>query len=150
MIATMGFFGATVDTLLEHGHVTATGHGVDTAAEDFLAALTPIGEPFAVPWKLFESLQVLSAWVPEPLAERLSNPGITPPTNHLEASVLSLAREADSCLEPLTKNEMHRIQHGVRKATDANDWGRHSPYPWDTVAQADIATWGFFALRTPA
>lgn len=150
MTTTMGFFGATVDTLLEHRHVTACGTEIDTAAEDFLAALTPIGDPFAVPWKLFESLQILSAWVPEPLAKRLSSPGLTAPVNHLEASMLSLVREVDSCLEPLTKADMHRIQHGVQCAIDADDWGRHSPYPWDTVAQADIDSWGFFALHVPA
>lgn len=150
MVSTMRFVGATVDTLLAHTSVHTGGSEIGKAATEFLAALTPIGDPFEVPWKLGESLEVLDPWVPETLVSRLLHPGTTPPVNHLEASALSLAREAGMCLEPFTPADMHRLQHGVRRAIQSQTWGRQSPHPWDTIAEAGIDSSWFVALLVPA
>jgi len=150
MIPSTGFVGATIDMLLDYESTTTSGSDIALAAEEFLAALSPIGDPFEMPWKLVESLYVLQPCMPEPLSSRLMNPGSTPAANHLEASVRALALEAGACLEPLTKQEMLRIQHGARRATEDERWGRQSPHPWDTVAEAELDECRFFALCVPA
>ena len=148
MVPTM-FVAATVETLLNHRSVTEKPC-VERAANELLSAFDQVGEPFDVPWKLFQSLDVLDAWVPEDLTQRLMHPGESRPENHLEASVVALAREGGVRLEPLTLSDMLRLQHGTRKLTETQGWGRRSPHPWDTVAAADLDAWRFFALAVPA
>lgn len=150
MASATRFVGATVETLLDYTSAPTEGTDIVTAAEDFLAALTPIGDPFEIPWKLEESLDVLQQWLPDDLVERLLNPGTTPPVNHVEASVLALAREAGVQLEPLTKADMDRLRYGARRATEANTWGRQSSHPWDTVIEAELDSSWFFAFCTSA
>ena len=150
MVATMKFVGATVDELLKHEDVVSSNADVNTAADAFLASLEPIGDSFQMPWKFSESLHVLRDWLPSELNERLAKPGGCLPENHLEASVVALALEAGVQLQPLTKNDMVRLQHVAKHATDNAAWGRQSPYPWDTVADANIEDFDFFALFAPA
>lgn len=150
MVSTMKFVGATVDALLRHAQAPAPGTDVDVAAAEFLASLEPIGEAFDVPWKFGESLDVLCEWLPDDLRDRLSSPGGCPPENHLEACVVALALEAGVALQPLSKAEMRRLQHTAMHATRCDAWGRQSPYPWDTVATADIERFDFFALSSPS
>ena len=149
MVATMRFVGATVDELLKHGDSVSPHADIGDAAEDFLASLEPIGESFEMPWKFAESLDVLSNWLPPELNERLAKPGGCRPENHLEASIVALALEAGVRLQPLTKQDMIRLQHVAQHATENDAWGRQSPYPWDTVASADIEDFDFFALFAP-
>ena len=148
MVPTM-FVAATVETLLHHRSVSKDASVVG-AARELISALDPIGEPFDVPWKLFQSLDVLDEFVPDDLTDRLLNPGAKPPRNHLEASVVALAQEAGVRLEPLTKLDMQYLQHGTRKLTETDGWGRQSPYPWDTLAAIDLEPWRFFALASTA
>lgn len=149
MVSTMRFVGAPVETLLANMSGTTRSSDIATAAQQLFEALTPVGEPFEVPWKLQESLGVLSAWIPANLEMRLLNPGMRVPSNHLEASVLSLAREGGVCLEPFTAADLQRLQHGARRAIDAGDWGRQSPHPWDTLAAAQLDAEWFFAFSAP-
>lgn len=141
----MRFVAATVDELLRHSEGPCSSD-LEQAAEALLSTLTPIGEEFEVPWKFTESLEVLAEFMPEDLRLRLETPGASCPENHLEASLVALALEAGVRLEPLTKHEMLRIQHLSEHLTKNERWGRQSPYPWDTVAQADIDEFNFFAL----
>ena len=108
-----------------------------------------IRDRFEVPWKLKESLSVLDPWVPADLEMRLLNPGMSVPSNHLEATVLSLAREGGVCLEPLTAADVRRMQHGAQQAIEAGVWGRQSPHPWDTLAEADVDPSWFYAFAAP-
>lgn len=149
MVSTMKFVGATVDELLKHSAGSRSNGDVADAAADFLAALQPIGESFDVPWKFSDSLEVLCNWLPDDLRERLTRPGCSTPENHLEASIVALALEAGVTLQPLSKSEMLRLQHTATYATKCSAWGRQSPYPWDTVATADIESYDFFALSAP-
>ena len=80
---------------------------------------------------------------------RLLNPGMSVPSNHLEATVLSLAREGGVCLEPLTAADVRRMQHGAQQAIEAGVWGRQSPHPWDTLAEADVDPSWFYAFAAP-
>lgn len=141
----MRFVGGSVDELRKHGQSPA-GSDVVASAEAFLATLNPIGEDFELPWKFTESLEVLAEFMPQDLRTRLESPGSRRPENHLEASLVALALEAGIRLEPLTKHEMKRIQHLTDHLTRNDKWGRQSPYPWDTVATADIDQFDFFAL----
>jgi hypothetical protein len=149
MVSTMRFVGATVDELLKHGDNVAAECDITRAADAFLASLEPIGDSFDLPWKFSESLDILQCWLPDDLRERLTKPGGCPPENHLEASIVALALEAGVRLQPLTKNDMQRLQHVAKHATDNAAWGRQSPYPWDTVASASIDDYDFFALFAP-
>ncbi len=142
----MRFVGATVDDLRQHGEMSSAGTSISDAAEQFLASLEPIGDDFAMPWKFTESLEVLSDFLPLELRNRLERPGGSPPANHLEACLIALALEGGIRLEPLTKNEMLRLQHVTEHMTKSDAWGRQSPYPWDTVAAADLDKYDFFAL----
>jgi len=150
MVSTMRFVGATVDELLKHTQAPHAGGDVADAAAAFLASLEPIGESFDVPWKFSDSLDVLCEWLPEDLSYRLAQPGGYPSQNHLEACIVALALEAGVALQPLSKTEMRRLQHTARHATNCSAWGRQSPYPWDTVAVADIDSFDFFALSSPS
>jgi len=150
MVSTMGFVGADVDTLLKYRDVLTTGSDIAQAAQEFLAELTPIGDPFEAPWKLVESLGLLDSWVPEPLTHRLLNPGGSVPENHLEAIIVSLAREAGVYVEPLTRQDMARLQHGVRQLDETGGWGRQSSHPWDTLTDDALDEWRFYALCVPA
>ena len=145
MVSNMRFVGASVDELRTHGEGSCNGDVV-AAAEALLATLDPIGDEFEVPWKFVESLEVLTEYMPADLRTRLEEPGARCPENHLEASLVALALEAGIRLEPLTKPEMKRIQHLTDHVTKNERWGRHSSYPWDTVADADIDQYDFFAL----
>ena len=149
MISTMRFVGAPVETLLEHTAETARGSDTDAAAERLLGNLVTVGEPFEVPRKLQESLAVLSPWIPAGLELRLLNPGMRVPSNHLEASVLALAREGGVCLETFSAADLRRLQHGAQRAIQAGTWGRQSPHPWDVLADADIDSDWFFAFSAP-
>lgn len=149
MVATMRFVGATVDELLKHGDMVSADDDVCRAADDFLSSLAPIGDSFEMPWKFSESLDVLRDWLPGELQERLAKPGGCRPENHLEASIVSLALEAGVRLQPLSRQDMIRLQHVAQYATESDAWGRQSPYPWDTVASADIEDFDFFALFAP-
>ena len=149
MVSTMKFVGATVEDLLKHTHAPHADGDVAVAAAAFLSTLEPIGESFDVPWKFSDSLDVLCQWLPEELSDRLMRPGGCPPENHLEACIVALALEAGVALQPLSKTEMRRLQHTARHATNCAAWGRQSPYPWDTVATADIDSFDFFALSSP-
>jgi hypothetical protein len=149
MVSTMKFVGATVDELLKHANGAPSDKDIATTAAEFLASLVPIGEPFDVPWKFSDSLEVLCNWLPDDLRERLAKPGGTPPENHVEACIIALALEAGVTLQPLSKTEMLRLQHTARHATECAAWGRQSSYPWDTVAVADIESYDFFALSSP-
>ena len=120
------------------------------AAEALLDSLEPIGDDFELAWKFNESLEVLANFLPEDLRKRLEYPGGTKPVNHLEACCVALALEAGVCLEPLTKSEMQRLQHVTEHMTKSSGWGRQSPYPWDTVAAANIEQYDFFALSAAA
>ena len=149
MVLTMKFVGATVDELLKHTRGPRSDRDIATAASEFLASLEPIGEPFDVPWKFSDSLEVLCNWLPDDLSDRLMKPGGTAPENHVEACIVALALEAGVTLQPLTKTEMLRLQHTAKYATKCAAWGRQSSYPWDTVAVADIGSYDFFALSSP-
>lgn len=149
MVSTMKFVGATVDELLKHTHGPPSDADIATAAAEFLASLEPIGEPFDVPWKFSDSLEILRNWLPHELSDRLTKPGESPPENHVEACIVALALEAGVSLQPLSKSEMLRLQHTARYATKCSAWGRQSSYPWDTVAFADIESYDFFALSCP-
>lgn len=149
MVSTMKFVGATVEELLKHTHAPDADGDVAAAAAAFLATLEPIGDSFDVPWKFGDSLDVLCEWLPEELRDRLLSPGGSPPENHLEACIVALALEAGVSLQPLSKTEMRRLQHTALHATNCAAWGRQSPYPWDTVATADIDSFDFFALSSP-
>lgn len=149
MVSTMKFVGATVDELLKHTQVPRTNGDVAGAAERFLASFEPIGDSFDVPWKFNDSLDVLREWLPEELRDRLTKPGGCRPENHLEACIVALALEGGVALQPLSKSEMRRLQHTAQHATKCSAWGRQSSYPWDTVAEADIDDYDFFALTTP-
>lgn len=149
MVATMRFVGATVDELLKHGDNVSDDVDVGDAAEQFLCGLAPIGDSFEMPWKFAESLDVLKSWLPTDLQERLAKPGGCRPENHLEASIVALALEAGVRLQPLSKSDMVRLQHVAHHATECEAWGRQSPYPWDTVASANIEDFDFFALFAP-
>lgn len=146
----MQFVGGSVDSLLQHGGQPKPDDDLSGAAEALLSLLHPIGESFDMPWKFADSIDVLGQLLPSDLAERLSDPGRRTPQNHLEACVRALALEVGVCLEPLTKNEMLRLQHIAQHATDQDLWGRQSPYPWDTVADADLADLNFFAFSIAA
>ncbi len=146
MVDTMRFVGSTVDELRKLGSGPSERQDVAAAAEAFVASLEPIGEDFELPWKLAESLEVLAGFVPQDLLQRLERPGGSPPSNHLEACFVALALECGIRLEPLTKAEMQRLQHATQHMTQNEAWGRQSPYPWDTVAAADIDRYDFFAL----
>jgi len=146
MAATMQFVGGSVNALLQHGGDLRPADDILHAAEEMLALLQPIGASFDMPWKFTESLDVLGKYLPDGLAERLQDPGRSRAENHFEACLRSLALEAGVCLEPLTKSEMMRLQHVARHATDRDMWGRQSPYPWDTVADADLLGLNFFAF----
>ncbi len=148
MVALMRFVGATVDDLRKHGQSPGESGNIAEAAETFLASLEPIGDDFELPWKFAESLEVFADFLPQDLCERLEHPGGTKPVNHLEACFVALALEGGICLEPLTKAEMQRLQHVTEQMTESNAWGRQSPYPWDTVAAADIDKYDFFALSS--
>ena len=149
MVSTMRFVGASVDALLEFDDANSFGTDVASAASVLLATLNPLGDPFEVPWKLKESLSVLDPWVPADLEMRLLNPGMSVPSNHLEATVLSLAREGGVCLEPLTAADIRRMQHGAQQAIEAGVWGRQSPHPWDTLAEAEVDPSWFYAFAAP-
>ena len=149
MVSTMRFVGIPVDGLLDFASERRSNSDAATAAHDLLEALKPVGEGFEVPWKLKESLMVLSPWIPADLEMRLLNPGMSVPTNHLEASILSLAREGGACLEPLSANDLHRMQAGILAAIEADDWGRQSPHPWDTLAEAQVHPTWFYAFSAP-
>ncbi len=146
MVSTMKFVGATVDELLKHGESLQADSDVVAAAEAFLESLHPIGDAFDMPWKFNDSLEVLENYLPDDLRERLAKPGSCKPENHLEASVVSLALEAGIRLAPLTKADMVRLQHIAQHATECEAWGRQSPYPWDTVVNAELDGFDFFAL----
>ncbi len=148
MVSTMMFVGATVEELLKHTSAPDAGQDVAAAAATFLATLEPIGDSFDIPWKFSDSLDVLCEWLPDELRDRLLSPGGCPPENHLEACIVALALEAGVFLQPLSKTEMRRLQHTARHATSCAAWGRQSPYPWDTVATADIDSFDFFALSS--
>lgn len=150
MVSTMKFVGATVGELLTHASGSAVDGDVTSAAERLLESLEPIGASFDVPWKFNDSLDVLCEWLPFELRERLMHPGGHRPENHLEACLVALALEAGVALEPLTRTEMLRLQQTAEHATSCAAWGRQSPYPWDTVAKADIDGYDFFALATPS
>lgn len=150
MVSTMKFVGATVEDLLKHTNAPHADGDVAAAAASFLATLEPIGESFDVPWKFNDSLDVLCEWLPDDLHDRLTKPGGGRPENHLEACIVALALEAGVALQPLSKSEMRRLQHTARHATECAAWGRSSPYPWDTVAVADIESFDFFALSSPS
>ena len=150
MVSTMKFVGASVDELLKHTRSVQSHKDVVTAASEFLASLVPIGEPFDIPWKFNDSLEVLSAWLPEDLSDRLTKPGGGAPANHIEACIVALALEAGVTLQPLSKTEMLRLQHTAKHATKCAAWGRQSSYPWDSVAVADIDSYDFFALSSPS
>ncbi len=145
MVDNMRFVGAAVEELVRH-RTSPGGGDVIVRAETFIEALEPIGDDFDLPWKFTESLQVLSDFLPTDLCHRLEHPGGTMPTNHLEACFVALALEAGVSLEPLTKTEMQRLQHVTKHMTETSGWGRQSPYPWDTIAEADIDRFDFFAL----
>ena len=149
MVSTMRFVGAPVDALLEFDDAKSLGTDIATAASELLAALNPVGDPFELPWKLKESLSVLDPWVPADLEMRLLNPGMSVPSNHLEATVLSLAREGGVCLEPLSAADIGRMQHGAQQAIQAGVWGRQSPHPWDTLAEAEVDPSWFYAFAAP-
>ena len=149
MVSTMRFVGTTVDALLTHQEMASTDDDVALAAKKLLALLEPIGDSFDMPWKFAESLDVLGSWLPSDLRERLNKPGGCRPENHLEASIVALALEAGVRLQPLTKSDMHRLQHIAKHATQNSAWGRQSSYPWDTVAMAHIDEFDFFALSAP-
>lgn len=149
MVSTMKFVGATVDELLKHSTDTRAQCDVGAAADRFLAALQPIGESFDVPWKFNDSLEILRAWLPDDLRDRLTRPGCSAPENHLEACIVALALEAGIALQPLSRSEMLRLQHTATYATKSAAWGRQSSYPWDTVATADLNGFDFFALSAP-
>ena len=149
MVSTMRFVGAPVDALLEFDDAKSLGTDVATAASELLAALNPVGDPFELPWKPKESLSVLDPWVPADLEMRLLNPGMSVPSNHLEATVLSLAREGGVCLEPLSAADIRRMQHGAQQAIQAGVWGRQSPHPWDTLAEAEVDPSWFYAFAAP-
>ena len=146
MVLAMKFVGATVDELLKHGENAPADNDVVVAAEALLQSLHPIGDGFDMPWKFADSLDVLEDFLPEDLHDRLTKPGGSTPQNHLEACVVSLALEAGVRLEPLTKADMVRLQHVAQHATEHEAWGRQSPYPWDTVANASLSEYEFFAL----
>ena len=59
MATTMQFVGIPVHDLLDYTTEYQPGDDTAAAAEVLLAALNPIGESFALPWKLKESLSVL-------------------------------------------------------------------------------------------
>lgn len=145
MVCNMRFVGSTVDDLVKHGD-TPPKSCVELAAGTLISSLQPIGENFDLPWKFNESLEVLANFLPRGLIARLERPGASTPVNHLEACVVALALEGGVRLEPLTKNEMQRLQHVSDHMTKSDGWGRQSPYPWDTVAAADIEKFDFFAL----
>lgn len=146
MVSTMKFVGATVGELLKHGESLRADDDVVSAAEDLLQSLHPIGDAFDLPWKFSDSLEVLESYLPDDLRERLEKPGGFVPENHLEACVISLALEAGIRLQPLSKADMVRLQHIAQHATSCEAWGRQSPYPWDTVAVAELDDFDFFAL----
>ncbi len=146
MVSTMKFVGATVDELLKHGEGLRADDDVVSAAEDLLQSLHPIGDSFDLPWKFTDSLVVLESYLPDDLRERLAKPGSCVPENHLEACVVSLALEAGIRLQPLTRADMVRLQHVAQHATNSDAWGRQSSYPWDTVADAELDEFDFFAL----
>lgn len=148
MVATMRFVGATVEDLRRLSGTPGVGNDVVAAAEEFLSSLEPIGDDFELPWKFAESLEVLAGLLPDNLLSRLEQPGASPPTNHLEACFIALALEGGVRLEPLTKCEMQRLQHVTEHTTRSEAWGRQSPYPWDTVAAADLDKYDFFALSS--
>ena len=85
----MRFVGIPVDGLLDFASERRSNSDAATAAHDLLEALKPVGEGFEVPWKLKESLMVLSPWIPADLEMRLLNPGMSVPTTvsytHLRA-----------------------------------------------------------------
>lgn len=146
MVSTMKFVGATVDELLKHGEGLRADSDVVAAAEALLESLHPIGDAFDMPWKFSDSLEILESYLPDDLRERLAKPGGSTPENHLEACVIALALEAGIRLEPLSKADMVRLQHIAQHATERDAWGRQSPYPWDTVAVAELDEFDFFAL----
>ena len=148
MVDNMRFVGGTVDDLRRHGGPANVGNDISDAAEAFLASLEPIGDDFELPWKFSESLEVLASFLPEDLINRLERPGGSLPTNHLEACFVALALEGGVRLEPLTKAEMQRLQHVTDHMTRNEAWGRQSPYPWDTVAAANLEKYDFFALSS--
>ena len=148
MVHPMEFVGTTVDALLAHTRVLTPGGCVVTAANQLLEAMEPIGRPFDVPWTFTESLDVFSDQLPAHLRSALEAPGNAPTENHLEACAVSLALEVGVTLQPLTLSDMRRLQHTAAHALQSAAWGRRSPYPWDTVATADLEQFEFFALRT--
>ena len=145
MVCNMRFVGATVEDLVRHGE-SPENSDVGDAAEAFLATLEPIGDDFDLPWKFNESLEALANFLPDDLRNRLERPGGSTPENHLEACIVALALEAGVCLEPLTKDEMERLQQATEHMTESDAWGRRSSYPWDTIAAADLDRFDFFAL----
>lgn len=149
MVATTQFVGASVGTLLEHDRPCPTAADIDGAARDLLASLSPIGDPFEMPWKFTDGLALFMEWLPEDLSERLLRPDSVRVKNHLEASIVALALEAGVCLQPLTRNDMVRLQHVTERITAQEAWGRQSPYPWDTFAEASLDDCAFFALASP-
>ena len=150
MVIAMRFVGANVADLLSHDHFANSGPDVVSDAEHFLRAFEQIGDPFDLPWKFTESLEILRSWLPRDLERRLFEPGQTTPENHLEASIVALALEAGVRLQPLTRSEMRRLQHVVQHASTNDAWGRQSSYPWDTVASAQLDNFDFFALSAPS
>ena len=148
MVHSMQFVGTTVDALLAHTRVLTPGGCVVGAAHRLLDAMEPIGQPFDVPWSFTESLEVFGDQLPAHLRVALEEPGSSPTENHLEACAVSLALEAGVTLQPLRPADMRRLQHTAAHALQSAAWGRRSSYPWDTVADADLRSFEFFALRT--
>ena len=147
MVIDMMFVGATVEELLSV--VTTTGESVDDAAKRLLGQLDPIGEPFDIPWKFGDALDVFGQDLPTELRRRLATPGDEAPANHLEACAVALALEAGVMLQPLSPNDIRRLQHCVVHTIEQGSWGRQSPHPWDSFADAVIDDYDFFALSIP-
>ncbi len=149
MLATTQFVGASVGTLLAHDRPCPSATDIDEAARDLLGSLCPIGDPFEVPWKFTDGISLFVQWLPEDLCERLLHPNVVKVENHLEASIVALALEARVCLQPLSRNDVLRLQHVTERVTAHDAWGRQSPYPWDTFAEASLDDCAFFALASP-
>lgn len=147
MVIDMMFVGATVEELL--AVVSPTGDSVDDTARRLLEQLEPIGEPFEVPWQFADALEVFGDQLPSELHRRLATPGEDAPANHLEACTVALALEAGVTLQPLTPSDIRRIQHCVSHTIDRGGFGRQSPHPWDSIAEAVIDAYDFFALSIP-
>lgn len=148
MVETMRFVGSTVDDLRKSGDMPCDGQDLENTVEAFLASLEPIGDDFELPWKFAESLGLFADFLPGDLINRLEHPGGSPPANHLEACFIALALEGGVRLEPLTQTEMARLQHVTSHMMESKGWGRQSPYPWDTIAAADLEKFDFFALSS--